>query len=98
MQVWREGMIALLRVAPEILHRHTIPAFIGIRDGVQRLVQISDKMNDKAKRIRAFRHVRFGILQDGKLFGDCSRDAAFLSAKGIKRPALRTTGYVDVMP
>src|SRR5580704_5308453 len=91
-------MIVLMRASPEVFYGHAISTFICVGGGVQRLVQISNEMNDVAQRLRAPRPICLRILQNSHLLADRPRHASFLSAILLQRSALRTSRYVDVVP
>src|SRR5260370_359766 len=64
------------RVMAKIFRWHAVSAVVGIIDGVQRLVQISDKMDEVADCFRALRRISGLVFQDGALLLDGARHTA----------------------
>src|SRR5208282_6565086 len=91
-------MIVFMRAAPEVFYRHAISAFIGVRNRMQRLVQISHEMDHIAQCVCALCRIGILIFQNGELLANRLRHASFLSAKWLKRSALRAARYINVVP
>src|SRR6478609_7794687 len=91
-------MIVFVWTSPQVFYRHAISAFIGVGDGMQRLVQISNEMDDVSQRLRLLCRIGILVFQNGQLLADRFRNASFFSAKRLERSALRSSRYIDVMP
>src|SRR5689334_13899471 len=84
MQVRRVGIIVVVRLAAEVLYGDAIAAAVAVGLGVERLVEIADKMNDEAERVGAFDAGLGFVLEDGELLGDRGEDATAGAAEVLR--------------
>src|SRR5260370_17459637 len=65
------------RLVAEVLHRHAVSAVVGIVDGVQRLMQIADKVDKGTDGFGALQRIGGLVLQDSALLFLGGRPASF---------------------
>src|SRR6266702_8932682 len=70
MKIRRVGMIVFVGIAAKETDRNAVAAFIVVRGGVKRDVQIADEMDEVSRGFRSFAWIGLGIFQDGELLAD----------------------------
>src|ERR1700687_791676 len=86
------------RFMAKIFHRHAVSAVVGIGDGMQRLMQIADKMDEVAYRFGALQGIGGLVFQDGGLLFDCTRHTSLRTAISVQLPLMFPPRNIDVMP
>src|SRR6266852_1765789 len=86
------------RFMAKIFHRHTVSAVVGIGDGMQRLMQIADKMDEVADRFGTLQGIGGLVFQDGALLFDCTRYTSLRTAISVQLPLVLPPRNIDVMP
>src|SRR5439155_1402580 len=68
------------RFMAKVFHGHAITAVVGVGDGMERLMHIADKVDEVADRFATLGGISGLVFQNGALFFDCARHAAFGAA------------------
>src|SRR5947208_4647552 len=86
------------RFVMKVFHWDAVSAIVAVVDGVQRLVHVTDKMDEIPDRFRAFYGIRRLIFQNGALLFNRARHAPVRAAVFLDRAFMLSTRNIDVMP